>query len=74
MREIEELQSKVTAEEVKVPRTSAVWRLKEPASATMTCYRCGNAWDVTFDLATDEERMCPVCRSNSVRVVLDGRG
>jgi heterodisulfide reductase subunit A len=84
MREIEELRAEVTAEEVeqtrealkeaKVPRTSAVWRLREPVPAKMHCYRCGNTWDTTFDLATDQERMCPACRSNSVRVVLNGRG
>ena len=83
MREIEELRAAVTAEETeqtkealkgkKVPRSSKVWRLKEPAPATKHCYRCGNEWAVTFDLAADEERMCPACRSNSVRVVLDGR-
>jgi DNA-directed RNA polymerase subunit RPC12/RpoP len=40
----------------------------------MVCYRCGNEWEVTFDLAADEERMCQACRSNSVRMVLDGDG
>jgi Zn finger protein HypA/HybF involved in hydrogenase expression len=45
-------------------------RLKEPTPATMVCYRCGHEWQVTFDLTADGERMCPVCRSNSVRVVL----
>jgi heterodisulfide reductase subunit A len=80
MREIEELRAAVTAEEVeetkealkeqKVPTSTKVWRLKEPVPATMVCYRCGNEWEVTFDLSTDGERMCPTCRSNSVRVVL----
>jgi hypothetical protein len=32
--------------------------------------RCGNQWDVTYDPAADEERMCAACRSNSVRVVV----
>ena len=80
MREIEELRAAVTASEVeatqealtdkKTPRSSKVWRLKEPAPATMRCLRCGNEWEVTFDLAAGEERMCSACRSNSVRVIL----
>ena len=83
MQEIEELRAAVTAEEVKAtkealkekktPRSSKVWRLKEPTPATMHCLRCGNEWEVTFDLATDEERMCAACRSNSVRVLLNGK-
>jgi DNA-directed RNA polymerase subunit RPC12/RpoP len=80
MREIEELRKAVTEEEIdetqealrgqRVPRVSKVWRLKEPTPATLQCYRCGNQWQVTFDLDADEERMCPACRSNSIRVVL----
>jgi heterodisulfide reductase subunit A len=80
MREIEELREAVTVEEIeearealqgqRVPRVSKVWRLKEPVPATMTCYRCGNEWEATFNLDADEERMCPACRSNSIRVVL----
>lgn len=83
MQGLEELRADVTAEEVekarealedeRVPRRSRVWRLKEPTPATMVCYRCGNQWEITFDPAADEERMCPACRSNSVRVVLDGK-
>jgi heterodisulfide reductase subunit A len=83
MRELEELRGSVTAQEVektrhtlqgkKVPASSKVWRLKKPTPSTMHCMRCGNEWSVTFDLAADEERMCPACRSNSVRVMLDGR-
>ncbi|MGD2104229.1 MAG: hydrogenase iron-sulfur subunit, partial [Anaerolineae bacterium] len=81
---LEELRAKVTREQVekatealkgeRVPRRSRIWRLKEPTAATMVCYRCGNEWEVTFDLAADEERMCQACRSNSVRMVLDGDG
>ena len=83
MQEIEELRAAVTPEEIeatkealkekKTPRSSKVWRLKEPTPATMHCLRCGNEWEVTFELATDEERMCAACRSNSVRVVLNGK-
>ena len=80
MREVEELRAAVTAEEVeetrealkdkKTPVTSKVWKLKEPTPATMRCYRCGHEWETEFDLLAGEERMCPACRSNSVRVVL----
>ncbi|MFW6116000.1 MAG: hypothetical protein ACOC7Y_02945, partial [Chloroflexota bacterium] len=57
----------------RVPGRSEVWRLKGPTAANMVCYRCGDQWEVTFDPAADRERMCPTCRSNSVRVVPDGR-
>jgi heterodisulfide reductase subunit A len=80
MRELEELRAGVTPEEIeqtrealagtRVPRVSRVWRLKEPSPAIMRCYRCGNEWQTTFDPGADEERMCPDCRSNSVRVLL----
>ncbi|HIE38882.1 MAG TPA: hydrogenase iron-sulfur subunit, partial [Anaerolineae bacterium] len=80
MQEIEKLRATVTAEEVeqtrellkgkKVPTSSKVWRIKEPTGAVMRCLRCGNEWEVVFDLAADEERMCGACRSNSVRVIL----
>ena len=80
VQEMERLRATVTPEEVertrealkgkKVPTSSKVWRLKEPAEATMRCMRCGNEWPVLFDPAADEERMCSACRSNSVRVIL----
>ncbi len=80
MREVEELRAGVSAEEVaatvealagkKAALTSEVWRRKEPAPATMRCMRCGHEWPTVFDPAADAERMCPACRSNSVRVLL----
>jgi len=80
MRELDELWAGVTAEEMeqtrealkeaKAPIRGALDRLKKPTAATMVCMRCGNKWDVTFDPAVDEERMCPKCRSNSVRVLI----
>jgi hypothetical protein len=83
MRELEDLRAAVTAEEAeqtrrdlvgkKVPVSSRVWRLKEPTPATMQCMRCGHEWPHIFDRTVDEERMCPACRNNGVRVVLDGR-
>lgn len=79
MRELEGLRAKVTHGDIKkarealkgqkVPRRSKVWRLKEPTAADMICYCCGNAWEDVFDPAADKERMCPACRSNSVRVM-----
>ena len=80
MQELDELWAGVTAEEMqqtrqalkeaKTPIRSALDRLKKPTAATMRCLRCGNEWAVTYDPAVDEERMCPQCRSNSVRVLL----
>ncbi len=80
MRELDELWAGVTAEEIeqtrealkeaKTPIRGALDRLKKPTAATMICVRCGNKWDVTFDPAADEERMCSKCRSNSVRVLV----
>ena len=80
MRELDELWAGVTSDEMqqtrealkeaKTPIRGALDRLKKPTAATMHCLRCGNEWPVTFDPAVDEERMCPKCRSNSVRVLL----
>jgi coenzyme F420-reducing hydrogenase delta subunit len=80
MGELEALRQSVTAEEVektiaalqgqKVPLTSKVGRLKEPTKTQMQCMRCGHTWDVLFDLAADQERMCPACRNNGVRVMV----
>ena len=36
-----------------------------PEQVTFKCLRCGNEWRGLLD--TDLERMCPKCRSNSVR-------
>ena len=38
-----------------------------PEQVTFKCLRCGNEWRGVLD--TDVERMCPQCRSNSVRRV-----
>ncbi len=80
MRELEELRAAVTPEEAeqtrealagaKVPVSSKVWRLKEPTPATLRCMRCGREWGATFDLARDEERICPACRNNGIRILL----
>lgn len=83
MRKMENLRSTITTSEVeettellegkRVPITSRVSRLKEPSSAQMSCMSCGQQWEVVFDPEADEERMCSNCRSNSVRVLLNGR-
>jgi hypothetical protein len=57
--------------EAKVPTSSKVGKLKGPTPVTMRCMRCGNQWDVTYDPAAGEERMCAACRSNSVRVLVE---
>ena len=67
-------QTREALKEKKVPTRSQVWKLKKPTPATMRCMRCGNEWEVTFDLSAGGERMCPACRNNGVRVVLNGRG
>ena len=36
-----------------------------PEQVTFKCLRCGNEWRGVYD--ADVERMCPKCRSNSVR-------
>jgi DNA-directed RNA polymerase subunit RPC12/RpoP len=40
-----------------------------PDQVTFKCLRCGNEWRGLLD--ADLERMCPRCRSNSVRRVKD---
>jgi heterodisulfide reductase subunit A len=81
MKEVEELRAAVTLKEIegarealreaKVPTSSKVGKLKGPTPVTMRCMRCGNQWDVTYDPAAGEERMCAACRSNSVRVLVE---
>lgn len=36
-----------------------------PEQVTFKCLRCGHEWRGIYD--PDVERMCPKCRSNSVR-------
>jgi len=35
--------------------------------ARFRCMRCGHEWEAEHD--PEKERMCPKCRSNSVRVL-----
>lgn len=45
------------------------WKCIMPDQVTFKCLRCGNEFRGIYD--TDMERMCPQCRSNSVRRVKD---
>ena len=39
--------------------------------ARFRCMRCGHEWEAEHD--PEKERMCPKCRSNSVRVLKAGK-
>jgi len=77
MREQEKIRATVTPEEIaqtrevlaeaKVPNPK-VWRQEERVPASFRCLRCGNTWQQDYDPRRDE-RMCPACRSNSVKWV-----
>ena len=41
-----------------------------PEQAAFKCLRCGNEWRGEYDVESIE-RMCPKCRSNSVRRMKD---
>ena len=80
MTAMEEKRAAVTGEEiaatrealkgVKVPVRSKLSRVKEVGAAEMHCLSCGHSWKSKYDPQADEERMCPACRSNSVRIVV----
>lgn len=36
-------------------------------TARFKCLRCGREWEGPYD--PDQERVCPNCKSNSVRVI-----
>ena len=55
---------------VKVPVRSKLSRVKNATVATMRCMRCDHTWDGGYDPEADVERMCPSCRSSSVRIVV----
>ena len=46
--------------------------MAEPTKVKMKCLRCGHEFEAVHDL--DVERVCPRCRSNSVRVVKERKG
>jgi heterodisulfide reductase subunit A len=56
--------------EAKTPVSSKLSRVKNATAATMRCMRCGHTWDGGYDPETDVERMCPACRSSSVRILV----
>jgi heterodisulfide reductase subunit A len=74
MQEVERKRQSVTAEEVEQTReVLAKVRVPSPRNprprdlgqpADFVCMRCGNQWADAFRV---EERVCPQCRSNSVR-------
>ncbi len=78
---LEEKRAVVTGEEieatrevlrgVKVPVRSKLSRVKNTTIATTRCMRCGHTWDGDYDPQADLERMCPACRSNSVRIMVE---
>ena len=80
MTAMEEKRAAVTGEEiaatrealkgVKVPVRSKLSRVKEVRAAEMHCLSCSHSWKSKYDPQADEERMCPACRSNSVRIVV----
>ena len=75
MREAENKRQSVTQEEIEQTREVLVEaRVPSPRNprpkdegqdATFVCMRCGNEWNVKYDVNT--ERICPGCRSNSIR-------
>jgi heterodisulfide reductase subunit A len=57
--------------EAKTPVSSKLSRVKSAAAATMRCMRCDRTWDGGYDPQADVERMCPACRSSSVRIATE---
>jgi heterodisulfide reductase subunit A len=63
---LEELaQTRAALAEVKTPGPRTSRPTDENKEAWFTCIRCGNEWQDRY--ATNLERICPQCRSNSVR-------
>ncbi len=77
MEALERLRATVTVEEIvrtkealagqRVPYPK-VWKREGRGVASFRCLRCGHSWEQAYDPWRDE-RMCPSCRSNSVRWV-----
>ncbi|MGC8873641.1 MAG: hydrogenase iron-sulfur subunit, partial [Chloroflexia bacterium] len=75
MEALEWLRATVTPEEIartkealagqRVPYPK-VWKTEGRRAASFRCMRCGLVWEQEYDPWRDE-RMCPACRSNSVR-------
>ena len=80
MEALEEKRAAATDEEIeaarealkgtKVPVRSKLSRVKQATVATMHCMSCGHTWDGSYDPEAAEERMCPACRSSSVRIMV----
>jgi heterodisulfide reductase subunit A len=75
MKEAEKKRSSVTLEEIertqvilaeaKIPGPRNPRPSDENQPARFACMRCGNQWTVNYEINT--ERVCPQCRSNSIR-------
>ena len=75
MKEAENKRQSVTPEELEQTRSVLVEaRVPGPRNprpkdegqdATFVCMRCGNEWNMKYEVNT--ERICPSCRSNSIR-------
>jgi heterodisulfide reductase subunit A len=63
LEEIENTQSILAEAKVPGPRNPRSSDENQPAS--FVCLRCGNRWTVSYEF--NMERICPQCRSNSVR-------
>jgi heterodisulfide reductase subunit A len=59
------LQTQAALKETKVPVPRNPRPKDENQPAEFACMRCGHKWGVVY--ITDQERLCPLCRSNSVR-------
>jgi predicted Zn-ribbon and HTH transcriptional regulator len=79
MKEAEKKRSMVTQEEIeqtqkmlaetKVPSPRNPRTSDENQPAQFACMRCGNRWTVNYGV--NVERICPQCRSNSIRWLKD---
>ena len=58
-------QTRSTLAEARVPGPRNPRPKDEGQDATFVCMRCGNEWHVQFEVGI--ERICPKCRSNSIR-------
>jgi heterodisulfide reductase subunit A len=77
MQELERLRQTVTTEEIE--KTKAVLKnparvilkpeLREPGEVPCKCLRCGKKFKLSYIPGKPQERACPYCESNSVRLM-----
>jgi coenzyme F420-reducing hydrogenase delta subunit/DNA-directed RNA polymerase subunit RPC12/RpoP len=78
MQELEKLRQTVTPEEIEVtkrilknpPRTTPRPEPKEPGEQLFKCLRCGKEFKLEYIPGKPQERACPYCESNSVRLMV----